>query len=339
MGQEKAPLRISFSPANDTGGSLFATPNIFKTIRPEDLPTLQSQLNYMAKSSHDPFAHSAAYFGMTGRNGLWIFGNDRGFVLIAQHPNDPTSILVFPPYGEATTETIKEAMKHRRFPKGNVELARANPLNKRLYKTALTNGKTPHDFATKLDWVEPVHLVSSDLIIDREGPEFRQLRQNFNKAVRQGLSAEEITTPEHIDAVKKIVRRWAAQGDKPGYTEDDLISPTESLLKLMKREIPVSISGMVVHDAVNNPIGFWIWHETEDNQAMSLARVSIGHLDGIKGSAEFGAVTMAEILQKKGINEICLGGSETDTLDHFKQKLGPVRSMHLSSLQIRRDNK
>lgn len=331
---EKGSGAFNGSASNDPG--LFAPRITFKEIKPKDLPALQSQLNAMAKSSHDPFTHSAAYFGMTGRNGLWIYGSETGFVLIARHPNDPQSVLVFPPYGDADVNTIKEAMDHRRFPSGSVELARANPLHTRLYKAAFTNGKTPHDFSTKLDWAQPVHLVSSDLIVDRDGPKFANLRQKFNQAVCQGLKAEIISTNEHRQAVREIVKRWAAQNDKPGYTNEDLTSPTESLLQLMKRDIPVSISGVLVRDATNKPIGFWLMHETPDGQAMSLARVSIGHLDGIKGAAEFGAVKMAEMLQERGINEICLGGSETSTLDNFKQKLGPVRSMHLSSLQIQR---
>jgi len=277
-GQERRlNLSVSSFPvaANDdrSNSGLFSKPKVFKEIKAKDLPVLQAQLNLMAKDTHDPFAQSAAYFGMTGRNGLWIYGNDTGFVLMARHPNDENAVLVFPPYGDATTNTVKEAMSHRRFPEGNVELARANPSNKTQYREQLT---------------------------------------------------------------KEIVRRWAEQDDKPGYSREDLMTPTESLLQLMKREIPVSISGVVVHDAEKQPIGFWIWHETEDKVAMSLARVSIGHLDGIKGSAEFGAVKMAEILKARGVTEICLGGSETESLDAFKQKLNPYRSMRLSSLSIRR---
>jgi len=340
-GQERRlNLSVSSFPvaANDdrSNSGLFSKPKVFKEIKAKDLPVLQAQLNLMAKDTHDPFAQSAAYFGMTGRNGLWIYGNDTGFVLMARHPNDENAVLVFPPYGDATTNTVKEAMSHRRFPEGNVELARANPSNKTQYREQLTSGKIPHDFQTKLDWAQPVHLVSALEIVERDGPEFRQLRQNFNKAVREKLSAQEISTKEHIEDVKEIVRRWAEQDDKPGYSREDLMTPTESLLQLMKREIPVSISGVVVHDAEKQPIGFWIWHETEDKVAMSLARVSIGHLDGIKGSAEFGAVKMAEILKARGATEICLGGSETESLDAFKQKLNPYRSMRLSSLSIRR---
>lgn len=332
---------VSFSSAGRTprdfgNTGLFTPQNYFKRIKPSDLPRLQEQLDVMAKNSPDPFAHSAAYFGMTGREGLWAYGNETGFVLIARHPNDPESVLVFPPYGDASTDTIKEALKHRNFPKGNVELGRANPMESRLYKSSLANGSKPADHVTKLDWVCPIHVVSSDHIVSREGPEFRQLRQNFNKAVRQGLSAELLNLDTNAEDVISVVEEWANIGNKPGFSFEDLTAPTKSLLKLMKDNNPLSIHGVVIRDAAKNPIGFWIWHETSDRQAMSLARISIGHIHGIKGAAEFGAVKMAEALQDRGINKICLGGSETDSLNAFKEKLGPVVSTRLYSLRIGR---
>jgi hypothetical protein len=40
---------------------------------------------------------------------------------------------------------------------------------------------------------------------------------------------------------------------------------------------------------------------------------------------------MAEYLQSRGILEMCLGGSETESLDAFKRKLEPVWSIELDS--------
>lgn len=325
----------SDSLSNTTKG-LFEVKNFMKKIESGDLIKLQAQLDSMAKDSHDPFSHSAAYFGMTGRNGLWAYGNEKGFVLISRHPNDPNSVLIFPPYGDANTATIKEAIKDKNFPNGEIEFARVNPLKNSYYKRHLAEGNAPPVLDTKLDWVCPVHIVSSENIITKEGASFRTLRQKFNQAVKQGLQFEEINVQKHEKDIVTIVDRWAKVGNKPGYSYEDLTSPSLSLIELMKTDTPPDINGVIVYDIDQNPIGYWLWHETPDERAMSLARVSIGHLDGIKGSAEFAAVKMSEILDKKGINEICLGGSETDSLNKFKEKLSPALSIKLTSLRITR---
>ena len=43
---------------------------------------------------------------------------------------------------------------------------------------------------------------------------------------------------------------------------------------------------------------------------------------------------MAEYLASRGISYMCLGGSETESLDRFKRKLGPVRSVELKTVSF-----
>ena len=133
-----------------------------------------------------------------------------------------------------------------------------------------------------------------------------------------------------------MVSQWAESkldNTQNNFTFEDLVTPTISLLSLIRDGNPLSIEGVIVRDQEDNPLGFWLWQKVDD-MAMSLARVSVGHLNGVSGSAEFAAVKMAQKLQLDNVKTICTGGSETDSLDDFKRKFVPIESIELDTVSV-----
>ncbi len=116
---------------------------------------------------------------------------------------------------------------------------------------------------------------------------------------------------------------WArAHGE--ALSADD---PTAAVLSMTgARRAPVHA---LILEEQGTPQGYMIWEETDPGRrhANSLGGVSMGG----KGLSEFGYRAMAEVLDQRGFKTVCIGGSETESLDAFKRKLAPARSTPLVS--------
>jgi len=297
-------------------------------ITQETLPFLEKVLHHAGKT--DPFAKSAGYYAMTGRKGLWLYGDNDTTMVIAQHPNKDNTVLFFPPFGRDAFGLIQIALNDPQIPEGEIQIARVGQDETNLSLKLQAVGISPPQAEDVLDWTYPVHLVSTEKVIEHKGGAFNNFRAHLNQAFRAGYKASQLDPDIHADAVVEIVDRWAKDGKKAEYTYGDLTSPTTSLLSLMKSRI-LHLEGVIVFEE-EKPVGFWIWDEGDKagKTAMSLARVSIGN----RGASEFAGLKMAEILKERGFDTICLGGSETESLDKFKRKLVPVNSISLKTMHI-----
>lgn len=292
----------------------------------DDLPHLSRALQ---RSTHDdPFSRSAAYFAMTGRNGLWRFGDDETFMMIARHPNKPSTILLFPPIGQKTKALLELAMTIPDvLPPGNREMARLNPTDPR-FARLLAKHRTVASREDTLDWAYPVYVVDPTKIVERKGKPFVSFRGHINRALRHGLQSQEIDPNRHRDEVIAVIGRWAERRHGGRFTRSDLIGPTHAVLEMMNRS-GLDIRGSISHDCDGKPIGFWLWEQV-GNTAMSLVRAYLKQ----PGNAEFGILAMAKQLTATGVPEMCLGGSETADLDAFKRKMQPIRSIALGTAMI-----
>lgn len=271
----------------------------------------------------DPFARSAGYFAMTGRKGLWLYGTERTAMLVCRHPNRSDRLLLFPPVGRDGAGLIAAALCDRRLPHGRRQLARVTAADIGLTATFGAKAETED----VLDWTYPVHVVSTAALVARQGGAFNALRGHVHRAERAGYVAAPIDIAHDGAAMRSVAAAWAASKAGAGYTYEDLTGPTESLIALMARGAG-ELRGVMVRGP-QGPAGFWIWDES-GGQAASLVRISIGR----QGAAELAAVSAAALLLERGITTFCLGGSETRSLDQFKRKLGPVRSVSLSTVTL-----
>lgn len=297
-------------------------------IGADALPFLQQVLRVADKS--DPFARSAGYYAMTGRKGLWLYGDNNTAMMLAIHPNKDNTLLFFPPFGKDPYGLIQKALIDPRRPRGEVQIARIGHSDMHLAMQLQAAGMEPPHTEDILDWAYPVHVISADRLIAHQGGEFNNFRSHLNKAFRAGYTAQRIHAQAHANAVLNIADRWAKDGKKAGYSYDDLTGPTQHLLSLMQEDA-LSLSGVIVFDGAK-PVGFWIWDEGDiaSKTAMSLARISLGD----RGAAEFAGLKMAELLKERGFDTICLGGSETESLDRFKRKMCPVTSIELQTMKF-----
>ncbi len=294
-------------------------------ITPDLLPSFQKILNNV--QALDPMLRSAAYFALTGRDGLYLYGNDKTGMVIALHPNRKDLLLFFPPFGEDPAGLIKQALCDPALPEGGVQLARIPVQDIELRKKLENLGITDLEEEDVLDWRFPVHLVAPEKIIERKGKPFNNLRGHVNRAFRKGLDAKKIEIERHESDVMSVVQRWAERINKPDFAYGDLVGPAVKALALMKSG-HVPVEGLIVYDGAE-PVGFWLWDEAQLDKgiAVSLVRCSVGR----HGAAEFAGLKTSELLKERGFVKFCFGGSETKKLDDFKRKFCPIKSIPLAS--------
>lgn len=281
----------------------------------------------------DPYLLSPAYFAMTGRKGLWVYGDNETMMMLARHPNDPGKLLLFPPIGNDPARLLRSVMAEPNRPDGELQLARLGPEDVYLGIDLNGYGLSAPQTEDVLDWTYPVHVLDTASIQNRSGPKFRDFRQNVNRAFGRNTWSKPIgiSNSAHIETVRHITEKWVS--GREDYSHGDLVEPTEAALDLM-RTGKLPMQGILTYEGAM-PAGFIIWEETDPARgiANSITALSVGG----KGADEFAMFKMCEHLQENGFREVCIGGSETPGLDAFKRKMNPVRSVSLSSARFGRE--
>ena len=292
-----------------------------------DLPFLDRLFRHFDRA--DPYSLSAAYFGLTGRNGLWVYGDDQTAMMIARHPNLPKTLLFFPPIGPDGAAVLEAARRDPALPPGEVRLARIGPDDALLAAKLAARGFGLPEAEAVLDWGYPVHVLDVERITAPMGQDFKDFRKNVHRAERRGAWAEPIDIKAHEAILAQMIGCWANGHDHSTYAFHDLAAPILAALQLLDTSLP--IKGLLIHEEAE-PAGLILWEETDPARgiANSVANLSIGG----KGLDEFAILKMCEHLKERGFREVCIGGSETAGLDAFKRKLNPIRSIELRTLAV-----
>lgn len=272
----------------------------------------------------DSYLASPVYYLMTGRKGGKIFNNH---VIALKHPNKDNSILVFPcaskEYGLSPyDEEIEVAKKIKeRNTQTEVRLARI-PKDSQLLK----NGKGVEE--ELLDWKYPVHILGVNEVVRLKGKGFQQIRQRVNNLNTEKCECYDVDISEHYDIIKLLSIEWASDFPYDTYMKEDLVSPIETLLKLMNHS-ELNICGQII-DYEGIPSAFCIWEE-RNKVANAFAMTAKRDRPGL---AEYNIVQMCRKLQKKGIKKVNMGGSESEGLNRYKKKFAPIESLELKSFIV-----
>jgi len=302
----KPELKTSFS----TG-----TATILRPVEDDDLVDLQAILNNHA--SADPYQASAAYFAMTGRDGLWLVRDEDASVLVCRHPNVRNEFLVFPPIGQNGIGLLAKTIAAISKTGVKVSLARADEtVAKKL--SALHSEIRMECIPEKLlDWAYPVHVLNTAKVTQHRGNEFQQFRTKLNKIDHKRIQAFDFDPAIHRQAAVEVVSKWS-QGDA------EKNAPYMRMLDLFQK---MPLAGRIIfHD--DQPAGFSLWEETSPKSGLANAYAHLG-LHEVGGMSRYVMLDMCQTLQHKGFARVCIGGSETAGLDQFKRQLRPVQSVPL----------
>ena len=86
--------------------------------------------------------------------------------------------------------------------------------------------------------------------------------------------------------------------------DEDKIAPYESLLDLF--DVLPMHGRLIWYDG--KPAGFSIWEETDPVNGMANALAHIG-IHQVSGLSRFVMVDMCQMLEAKGFDRVCIGGS------------------------------
>lgn len=288
------------------------------------------------QKADDPFLSDLPYLLMTGRHGLWIYGDDTSMMIMARHPNRENIILLFPPFGDDLVGLIQQALSDPQVPKGTIRFARIPDKTCSTFIHYLSHIGYAGTIIEEdvLDWTYPVHVLDTHRVLKHEGPEFKIFRNRLRAAQKIPSRTERIVPHFHHNDIMNIASRWATDGRKTGFTHEDLIGPVKEAIRLMQNP-NLNIHGIIIYHN-NQPSSYMIWSIPLGHEkiAVPLVRVSIGHMNGLKGTAEYSMFKTMEALAEDHIDYMYMGGSETAELDQFKRKLSPVASISLKSAYI-----
>jgi hypothetical protein len=288
------------------------------------------------EKGEDPYLLSPAYLRMTGRRGMDIIRLRDTFSFVCRHPNEPSKDMMFYPYGPEKSDLIVNyclEVNHSgsRIPHiGRVPAALANNLVDDVNSRLPVGRHFQIAEEQVLDWRYPVHTLSTHQVAAAEGHDFKDFRKNLSRAGRLGLSAQKFDRDRTPQQITQIAMGWshahAATYQKPAHELAELYY----WLGASMHQGMVDVDGYVVNKD-NQPAAFVAWEKPQPGQKTVSSLASLSTVKD-KGVNEYLYMLMCRDLSTQGVDQVCIGGSETSGLDAFKRKMQPVSSTKMVTL-------
>ncbi len=316
-----------------------------------DFSNLRSILS--ASDTQDAYCRSPTYYDFTGRGKGWtvkytVEGEDR-YLILVPHPNLRSALLVFFPFVTTYSQLIDRVRHLSRFRKF---LARYDKVLLARIEEEIANQVLKHEdcaslglkrFEEKLlDWIYPSYDLCVESLLSPRGAQFSKYRNKINKFREQGINvvlARDMRPREFCRAIAKVNANWIRTKVKGGIlsreniTESELTAvlkaPYRALVRASKT-LESDIDGIFLKRE-NDYIAFSLWETPSKwDTAPSFASMTSSYEPGL---SEYLYRCTAEHV-KDQYRYICVGGSETASLDRFKRKFAPARVRTLRTIEL-----
>ena len=289
-----------------------------------DEHTLQGLIRYSsARHGVDAYA-LPGYFIMTGRNGLEFVADAQACFPACRHPNLSERLLIFPPVGDVkAVDAYLDRLET--WPANGVQLARFSPEDQQAFIDGLRRRWKVTPFVEDtLDWGRyPVRSLPVQALALRVGKSFQNHRRKYNYVHKH---IENIEIIEHWDSDKDervcdFIHDWAgkkhAQDDR--FSLHDYASPYLSIVSIHSTCDLRSVC-LLFEDAAGRVLGMVV--------VEILGRVAATYMniatDAISYLPTYILIRACEYLHEtQAADVLCLGGSETESLNRFKANAQP----------------
>jgi hypothetical protein len=262
-----------------------------------------------------------------------------------RHPNITNTLLVFFPFVSGASELTEQINRLFHFSSSlsgykEVLLARIEEkiAGQVLADEAHADALQPFD-EKKLDWVYPSYDICVESLLNPLGPRFSIYRNKIGKFRKQGIEiipASQMPSPrEFCRAITSINKSWIQTKVDSGtllredITESELKAPYRALIRASKTSTS-DIDGIFLKKD-NAYIAFSLWETPSiGDTAPSFASMTSSYEPGL---SEYLYRCTAERVKDR-YRYICVGGSETASLDRFKRKFGPAKTHTLRTLRL-----
>jgi hypothetical protein len=283
----------------------------------------------------------------TGRQQIWTLRYRDRYLIILIHPNVAETLLVFCPFISSAPELLEqvEALCKTQaflsqFQNYEILLARVpEVIAEEIFSIppmSSLNCRLERVDENRLDWVYPSYDIELRRLL---APQGRALK-SFKKKLRKFSYVDiELFKPMHFsavtlsEAVSQVNKGWIRTKLKSRIA---FVSPRE-LMSCYRTVVDLScdasfaIDGLILRRG-GSYLAFAFWERPAVRRTVScVAALPVSHE---KGLSEYLYYLIAKCLVADGYNEMCIGGSETASLDRFKRKLDPSRAHKLFTVRI-----
>lgn len=282
----------------------------------------------------DPYMMCPSYHAFTGRYGLWAYYKDRSLLLMAKNPANKEQILFFPQLGDSAPHLALDIIDNMPQPKGGYRFSRI-PTEQANFMAAILNKRSKtHSFNViredLLDWTYPVHVISTEKVINPSGRQMKNFRLHMAKIDQTRITVKPFNASSDIPELMSIVDQWAKNKAR-ALDYDEMMEIYRALFELVLHPALNLMGIKIYYDGELKAYEIWDMPKEKNGIANSFAGFSNAQ---IYGFSEFQHYALCKTLHEAGIKEVCLGGSEIEGLDAFKRKMRPVRSICLSSIDV-----
>ena len=320
-----------------------------KLLKVLDFPALRMLLQN--SRSEDAYCRSGLYYAFTGRAKVRRIGTGTDTLILMPHPNLRRSILVFFPFAKnihAFSRQVMTLRMYRNFLKkfDHVFLAR---IPEHIVESAFRERseisaggcllRRVHE--EKLDWAYPSYDVPLERLVDPEGGDLACYRKKVRKFDLRGVHVVNLREADPADvksAITDVSWQWIKTKCKSYATRPErksllreMLTPYHGLASLSDVRT-LAIDGFIIKRGDENlAFSFWEKPRAQSEVVACMAALPRSHEMGL---SEYLYSCIAKTLVGQGYETMCIGGSETAELDHFKRKLAPIASHHLHTLEF-----
>jgi hypothetical protein len=197
---------------------------------------------------------------------------------------------------------------------------------------------------TKLDWAYPSYDAHLQKLINPQGGKLKTYRKKIRKFCKLGIDvirSKDLDQQELRKAVIYVNKNWIRAKSRSGtsfqsqgISRRELIGPYQTLARL-NSDITLAIDGLILKRG-GAYVAFSFWERPRSEDIVSCFAALPCSYE--KGLSEYLYYCIADCLKGEGYNSMCIGGSETASLDQFKQKLDPINIHRLQTIRLSPQN-
>jgi hypothetical protein len=288
-----------------------------------------------AVAREDSYLNAPLYYILTGRKGIWVHEGYGAIMVVCRHPHIEDRLLVFPEVGHAEGKLAASVLSGLEPPPGGVQLARFTAYDLESLKDALSQQNSSSRIDSikvvqeeSLDWRYPAHMLDTARVARVEGNEFAKIRNKCRKT-EGATEILDLQDPAALRAMRAAHKYW--EGSMVLRNQDGSDSNGYYMtLFAMIEEWPHLFNGLVFMQG-KRPVGFTVCDAPFMKKVNLLANLSDATVAGL---ADYQIVATCRAMSAKGVIALNFGGSETESLDLFKRKFMPVKSLELLSADV-----
>jgi hypothetical protein len=298
----------------------------------------------------DVYCRSSLYFAFTGRGTIWTIRHGDDYLVLVRHPNIVGVLLVFFPFISDAIDLVEQVQalySCKSFLKQfqEVLLARIPESVAREVETKAVGHnrldcKLKVVNETKLDWAYPSYDICLERLAHPEGGKLKTYRKKVRKFCDQGVETIKLRTldlQERRKAVSQVNASWIQSKINNGNSFWNLGGPLRDLkdpydaLAQLNSDITLEIDGLILKRK-GAYVAFSLWERPRKGDIVPcMAALPCSYERGL---SEYLYCCIAHRLRNDGYRSMCIGGSETNGLDQFKQKLDPIGIHKLRTIRL-----